>query len=94
MMMMAQAKAENTRESHAQRTAQRAVQFQMEMQQKEAEHKAKLNQDGSATNVELAAQQHGHVIDIAAKKHKAMLEVEKARAMAEAAKEEPDGQTD
>jgi hypothetical protein len=42
MKIQAQAKAANTRESHAQRTAQRQTQWQMEQQRKSDEHKLEM----------------------------------------------------
>lgn len=42
MIMMAQAKAQNTRESHAQRTAQRQIQFEQKMLQDADKHQSDL----------------------------------------------------
>lgn len=42
MLITAKAKADNTRESHAQRTAQRQVQFDLQQKQKEQEHKLNM----------------------------------------------------
>jgi hypothetical protein len=44
-MMLNQAKADNTRESHAQRTAQRQIQFEQKMQQDAAKHLQDLAAD-------------------------------------------------
>jgi hypothetical protein len=44
-MILAQAKAQNTRESHAQRTAQRQIQFEQQMQQDAQKHLQELQHD-------------------------------------------------
>ena len=44
-MILAKAKAQNTRESHAQRTAQRQIQFEQEMQQDAQKHSQELAAD-------------------------------------------------
>jgi hypothetical protein len=56
MQMQSQAKAENTRESHAQRTAQRQVQWQMEMQRKKDEHAIEMKRMEAELAAELQAQ--------------------------------------
>lgn len=54
MLMQAKVKAENQRQSHAQRTAQRNIQWQQEMQQKRVEHQQRLEEQAG----EAAVQQH------------------------------------
>jgi hypothetical protein len=63
MQMQAQAKAANTRESHAQRTAQRQVQWEAEQRRKQEQfqmdmqrQKVELSTDVMATDVETAAE--------------------------------------
>lgn len=52
MLITAQAKAANTRESHAQRTQQRDVAFQMEQQRKEQEHQLEMRRTLQQQNVD------------------------------------------
>jgi hypothetical protein len=52
MLITAQAKAANTRESHAQRTAQRAVQFELEQQRADQEHALEMQRELQSQNVE------------------------------------------
>jgi hypothetical protein len=59
-MMIDQAKAANLRESHAQRTAQKQVSFEMGEQQKERKHRAEMRKD---------AQEHGQGLQHAAQEH-------------------------
>lgn len=51
----AQAKAANTRESHAQRTAQRQAQFEMQQQQEQDKHALEMQRELQAQQVEDAA---------------------------------------
>lgn len=44
-IILAQAKAQNTRESHAEKTAQRQISFEMSEQQKEQKHRAQMRQE-------------------------------------------------
>lgn len=53
MMMQAQAKAANTRESHAQKTAQRQQAWEMEQQRKNAQLAADIQREGVRTRHEL-----------------------------------------
>lgn len=57
MMMQAQAKAANTRESHAQRTAQRQATFEMQTAQKAQSHaqEMRMQQDQNAIDFQKAA---------------------------------------
>jgi hypothetical protein len=53
MMMQSEAKAANTRASHAQRTAQRQVQFEMEEQRKNAQTEAEIARENARFTQEL-----------------------------------------
>lgn len=53
MMIQAQAKAQNLRESHAIKTQQRQTQFQLEQQRKDAETQAQIEREGVVTRHEL-----------------------------------------
>lgn len=55
MMMQAKAKADNTRESHAQRTAQRQIAFELEEQRKQREFEREMRNDASLQAQDLAA---------------------------------------
>jgi len=55
MLIQAQAKAANTRESHAQRTAQRQAQFELEQQRKDQEHALEMQREIQSQQVEDAA---------------------------------------
>jgi hypothetical protein len=61
----AEAKAANTRESHAARTAQRQVQFEMEQQQKEQQHALDLQLESARSQLDLAVQKEKAEIEIA-----------------------------
>lgn len=54
--LQAQAKAANTRESHAQRTAQRQVQWEMEEQRKQEQHKLDMAKEARLLHVDIAAE--------------------------------------
>jgi hypothetical protein len=70
MMMQAKAKADNTRESHAQRTAQRKVQFEMEQQREDKKLQAELGREQARASIELGAKRVEHEMDIMAEKMK------------------------
>jgi hypothetical protein len=53
MLITAQAKAENTKESHAQRTAQRQLQFEAEEKRKQEQHEADMFRRGTETAQEI-----------------------------------------
>lgn len=55
MQIQAQVKAANTRESHAQRTAQRQVQFEQKMKQDDAKHRAEMQKMVRETMTNTAA---------------------------------------
>lgn len=88
----ADAKAANTRESHAQRTAQRQIQFEMEQQQKQQEFEAEIRRDlgtgKTSHEMQLAEQESGHGMALAQRKsdletvaarHDAMIKEAQAR---------------
>lgn len=81
MKVLAEAKAANTRESHAQRTAQRELQFEMEMKRKQAEFEAQLRQDlgleKTAHEMKLAETETAHGMQL--DEHGAALDAAKAR---------------
>lgn len=70
LLMISKAKADNTRESHAQRTAQRQVQFEMEMKQKQAEHELRMSQEASDKAIELTTKEQEKALEIEAEKQK------------------------
>jgi hypothetical protein len=51
--LQAQTKAQNTKQSHAQRTAQRQVQFELEQQRKDKETAAQIQRDNAKTLAEI-----------------------------------------
>lgn len=55
-LIIDKAKAQNMRESHAMKTAQRQVQFEMDEQRKERQHKAEIRRQDAKTVVELQAE--------------------------------------
>jgi hypothetical protein len=55
-LLTAKVKAANTRESHAQRTAQRQAQSELEMQQRERENKQQLRHEAQRQALDVAAQ--------------------------------------
>lgn len=60
MLIQAKAKAENTRESHAQRSAQRQTQFEMKLMQEEIAHRQKLRQQAQEAQLDLAKEVQKH----------------------------------
>jgi hypothetical protein len=70
-LMIDQAKAQNMRESHAQKTAQRQVQFEMEQQRKDREHKAQLRREGHKAAVEIVTDHAKNANQMAAERIKA-----------------------
>lgn len=73
MQIQAEAKAANTRESHAQRTAQRSVQFELEQQRKNQQTQAEIERANARFNQELQQEAIQTLADI---------EIEKAKAQA------------
>lgn len=88
MMITAQAKAANTREAHAQRTAQREIQFQMEEQRKQREFEAELQRDSGDAQaqheMQLSAAETTQEMQI--KAHQAQMDAMKAQQDLELAK--------
>lgn len=68
MMMQAQAKAQNSRESHAQRTAEKQISFENKLRQEEAK---------TAQNLKTKARESGLKLEV--EKRKAALEISKSR---------------
>lgn len=73
MQVQAEAKAANTRESHAQRTAQRKVQFEMEQQQSEQRHQLEMQKEQQRSDIELRAKQVEKSIELQAEHAKQRL---------------------
>ena len=65
MQLQAQAKAENTRESHAQKTAQKQAQFSLDVQRKQQEHEQAMAQKQQEDALELQKQEQQLQIDMA-----------------------------
>jgi len=71
MLITAQAKAENTKTSHAQRTAQKQVQFEMEQEQKQARAAMDLQVKAAENRIDLTAQAASAELEVAKEKKKA-----------------------
>jgi hypothetical protein len=56
MQLQAEAKAANTRESHAQRTAQRQAQFSLDIQRQQQEHELKMREQAQELQMDMAKQ--------------------------------------
>lgn len=74
MLMTAEAKAANTRESHAQRTAQREIQFELEQKRKQADHALTLQTDAARAQLDIQTTAAKADIDLA--KERAKLEAQ------------------
>ena len=83
-LLTAKAKAENTRESHAQRTAQRGAQFELEQQQKATEHAETLAERQREHTLDLQETADRHALDISAAERKAEIDVRRSEAKAAA----------
>lgn len=70
-MLTAQAKAENARESHAQKTAQRQISFEMKTQQEQAKHSLDLQKQAQLTATEVASKAALTAAEVEAQKVKA-----------------------
>ena len=68
--MQAQAKMENTRESHAQRTTQRQLQFEQEMRQRQQEHDLQMKTEARQSMIDMDIQAREAGLDIAKEKQK------------------------
>jgi hypothetical protein len=64
MLMQAKAKSDNTRDAHAQRTAQRQVQFEMQQDQKRKEFEQKLKQEAMQFQVEMKGEHATKRLDL------------------------------
>lgn len=64
MMMQAQAKSANTRESHAQRTAQRQAQWEMEQQRGQQSHQLEMQKESQRAELDIQKQAAKAQIDI------------------------------
>jgi len=84
-MMISQAKAENTRDAHAQRTAQRQVQFEAEQERKRLEFEQKMKQEAQQFQLELQTTQAAARLDLDAESRKAELDIAAQKAKAKTA---------
>jgi hypothetical protein len=84
--LMGQVKAKNQSESHAQRTAERQIAFQLKQKQKEQEHRLRLLQESESGAQKLAEKQIGTKQDLVHERGRTKLELlhEQARADQEA----------
>lgn len=57
IQLQAQAKAENTRQSHAERTAQRQIKFELEQKREEQRHRLKMKEQAEQSGQQLAREQ-------------------------------------
>lgn len=92
--MMTEAKMANTRESHAQRTAQRQIQFEQEEQRAEQEHKIemerereKLEMEREKMQMELQLEREKMQMEMQLEREKADLQMQVEREKAEAQKQ-------
>lgn len=92
--MQAEAKNANTRESHAQRTAQRQIQFEAEEKRAEEEHKLemqrereKLEMEKEKMRMELEMEREKMQMEMQLEREKAQLQMQVEREKAEAQKE-------
>jgi len=78
-MMMAKTKADNTKLSHAQRTAQRQLQWEMEQKREDAKLQKELAIEQARSGIEHQAKQTSHAIDLAHQSHKSAIDIAAAR---------------
>jgi len=71
-MATAKAKIQNTRESHAQRTAQRQIQFEVETAQRQQEHQLEMERKRAELQADVAAKRIQAQADAANSRMKAM----------------------
>lgn len=76
MMIMAEAKAQNTRDAHAQRTAQRQIQWEMDEKRKQREFEAELQRGSGEAQAlhEMSLAERDQQVGEAQAKHSAALE--------------------
>lgn len=79
MMMLSKAKADNTRESHAQRTAQRQIQFEMKMRQDQMKHRQQMRENAEQSAHSLADAHLSTRHELASKSAKTRLELQAQR---------------
>jgi hypothetical protein len=72
-VLTAQTKAKLAQQSHAQRTAQRQVSFEMKEQQEERRHRADLRREQQEHQAELRRDAQGHAMDVAGEMAKSRL---------------------
>jgi hypothetical protein len=73
--IIAETKAANTRESHAQRTAQRQIQFELEQKREDAKLKRELQREHAKHQMEHRAKVAEHVQDMHHQRQEHMLEL-------------------
>lgn len=74
MKITAEAKASNQRESHAQRTAQRQVQFDMEQRRKDQEHQIEMRRKAQEARIEVGNEALRTVAEVQRKRYAAFSE--------------------
>jgi hypothetical protein len=67
MKQQSEAKAANTRDAHAQRTAQRQLQWEMEQHRKDVELQNELKRENARLQLELRKEQHKNALELGAK---------------------------
>lgn len=75
-LISAKAKADNTRESHGERTAQKQIQFEQQQRQKDEAHKAKMEQEAQAHSAALQQEQEAHQLELQKEAQAHRLEME------------------
>jgi hypothetical protein len=76
-VIQAKAKAEISRESHAQRTSQRKVQADMKMQQSAEAHALELQKQAASDAQELTHQARSDALELAASERELQIQLEK-----------------
>lgn len=74
MLMQAEAKAKNTRDAHAQRTAQRQIQWEMDQQRKDLQAQADLQQKAAQSGVELGTKAASSRIELEKERRRMQME--------------------
>ncbi len=91
-LITAEAKAANTRESHSQRTAQRAAQFELEQQRDEQKHAIEMRREIESQQVEDVSTDIKTAAEIKRERVKTAAEIQAERAKAAAEPKEPTGE--
>lgn len=81
--MITEAKQANTRESHAQRTAQRQLQFEQEARQKQQQHELDMQVEARLKAQELADEHKKSILDLEVERRRAQLDLERQKTMAQ-----------